>query len=124
MVKRIDLVKQSVLFKNKKRVADIALFICELFKTLDIKAFYLSAELTLIIYNFIINTFTRISPFETEQYVIAVIQLIFKDAELTESQLEKIHNDIEYIKHHKLFTKISAPYFKLCQTYYFFFVPE
>lgn len=120
MVKKTELLKKTLLFKKSSKVDNIKVLINELFKHSDIQAYYLSSEITLIVYNFLINSFKKISAFELKQYTISVIENLYSKI-LSLDEILKVEMDINYIVEHKLYYLVSDLYVMLYTTQLFFF---
>lgn len=120
MVKKTELLKKTLLFKKSSKVDNIKVLINELFKHSDIQAYYLSSEITLIVYNFLINSFKKISAFELKQYTISVIENLYSKI-LSLDEILKVEMDINYIVEHELYYLVSDLYVMLYTTQLFFF---
>lgn len=121
MVKRIDLVKPTRLLKMKKKLVYVTQLMQELYKDVPLESVFLSIEITLNIYNLLINSFVNPKDLHSlHRQIPEVLESIYERA-LTESQLHKVAQDIRYIHEQRLFTRISAMYV-VCYNAWIFFL--
>jgi hypothetical protein len=115
----------SKTIQSHRNVADIVSFFTQLFDNVDKQQFFLTYELTLFVYNIVLNSnndydyfFNRQLKAQTKQKVIQTIQQIFSDVKFTEEQLNKINNDLVFIERHKEYIYIHDIVWYI---YFFFF---
>jgi hypothetical protein len=121
MPTKLDTLKITKLIKKKKKMTDLIKFIKELIAVEDLKAFYLSFELTLFTYNVIINGYKKISGIDIKVELLYILKQVFeKTEEFTEAEKNIIYKDIDYIEKYKLYTYISDIYVFLYNCFFFF----
>lgn len=120
MVKRIELLKPTMLVKRDLKMENVKDFICKLFDRIQMEPYFLSMELTLVIYNFLINSSSSVSDNDAFEKTVCLIETIYERT-LDEHQRNKIRNDIAFIQKRKLFTKVSSVQVAAHYIYLFFF---
>lgn len=124
-MRKYELIMLSKTIQSHRNVADIVSFFTQLFDNVDKQQFFLTYELTLFVYNVVLNSnndydyfFNRQLKAQTKQKVIQTIQQIFSDVKFTEEQLNKINNDLVFIETHKEYIYIHDIVWYI---YFFFF---
>jgi hypothetical protein len=124
-MRKYELIMLSKTIQSHRNVADIVSFFTQLFDNVDKQQFFLTYELTLFVYNIVLNSnndydyfFNRQLKAQTKQKVIQTIQQIFSDVKFTEEQLNKINNDLVFIERHKEYIYIHDIVWYI---YFFFF---
>ena len=124
-MRKYELIMLSKTIQSNRNVADIVSFFTQLFDNVDKRQFFLTYELTLFVYNVVLNSnndydyfFNRQLKAQTKQKVIQTIQQIFSDVKFTEEQLNKINNDLVFIERHKEYIYIHDIVWYI---YFFFF---
>ena len=122
MPNKLDLLKITKLVKKKKKMTNLITFIRETIDVSDIQDFYLSFEMTLFVYNVIINGDKHMCTYTMKQHVLHILQTLYMDkGDFSDSAVQKINDDIRHIEDHRLYTLISNAYL-YAYTAYFFFV--
>lgn len=123
-MKKYELLLISKTVQKKREVNEIILFLNELLNDTECEDFFITYELTLLVYNIVLNSFNDISFFlnkqlflTVKQMVVQILQQIYK-GKLNEIHLAKINNDISFIQTHKQYVYI---YDVVLFGYYFFF---
>lgn len=123
-MKKYELLLISRTLQRLKDMNEIFIFLEELLKEPIKTKLFLTYELTLLIYNIVLNTNHDYSFFfnkdlneQIKCLVINQLQRLYQD-NLTEAGLQKIANDIEYIQKNKTYVYISDI---VLYTYIFFF---
>jgi len=120
MVKRIELLRPTMLVKRDLKMENVKDFICKLFDHIQMEPYFLTMEMTLVIYNFLINAVRSISSTELFEKTVYLIETIY-DRKLDEHQCNKVRNDIAFIQRRKLYTKVSQLQVLAHYAYLFFF---
>ena len=120
MPKKIELLKKTRLFKQMVKADQIAVLVLELFKHTDLEPYFLSAEMTLIVYNFVINSYRNVHLFDAKEIVLRVLTKVYA-RELTADQKNKVRRDIDYLVEKRMYTLISDAYYCAYNIYFFFF---
>ena len=112
-------------FKRQRDVNDIVNFLNELFEKNERKQFYLTYEMTLFIYNVVLNTINDYEYLVKKEWkervkktVMRVIRQLFEAEQLTDENISKIEIDINFIEKNKQYTYI---YDIILYIYFFFF---
>lgn len=123
-MKKYELILLSKTIQRLRDVKEVSLFLNELFDKQSKEKYFLTYELTLLVYNIALNIFTDYFYFfdkelndKAREYVIHILQQLY-DNQLNADNITKITNDINFIQKYKKYTYISdlAVYF-----HYFFF---
>lgn len=124
-MRKYELLMLSKTLQYHRDVADIVEFITELLDKIDEKQFFLTYEMTLFIYNIVLNTnrdyvyiLNKNWKIQIKQQVLQIIQQLFSKNEITPQNLEKIKNDIDFIEKNKKYTYI---YDIVWYLFFFFF---
>lgn len=109
MVKRIDLVKPTRLLKTHKKLIFVTQLLQELYKDVQLEPFFLSLEITLNIYNLLINSIIHPNDLYSLRHKIPqVISSLYDHRTLTTEQWNKVSKDVDYIHQQHLFTRVST----------------
>lgn len=123
-MKKYELIFLSRTIQRLRDVKEIVMFLNELFDKKTKEQFFLTYELTLLVYNITLNIFSDYFYFfdkelndKVKQHSIHILQQLYDD-QLNRQHIIKITNDIGFIQKYKEYTYISdlAIYF-----HYFFF---
>jgi hypothetical protein len=122
-MKKFELLIISNTLQKLRDMNDVHLFLNELVKGPVKDTLFLSYELTLLVYNIILNTYRDYSFMfnkelneQIKRYVVQQMQRLYED-KLTENCVQKIQNDITYIQTYKTYTYIPD----IAMYCYFFF---
>ena len=124
-MRKYELLMLSKTLQYHRDVADIVDFIAELLDKIDEKQFFLTYEMTLFIYNIVLNTnrdyvyiLNKNWKIQIKQQALQIIRQLFSKNEITPQNLEKIKNDIDFIEKNKKYTYI---YDIVWYLFFFFF---
>ncbi len=124
-MRKYELLLLTTTFQHQRDLADIIAFITELFEQNDRKKLWMTYEMTLFIYNIILNTSNDYDYLIRKKWkevvkkkVMHVIKQIYGEEQLTEENIIKIENDIKFIEQTKQYTYI---YDIILYIYFFFF---
>jgi hypothetical protein len=129
-MKKYELILLTRAIRTLQDSADILIFLTELVNKFDANKLFLSYQLTLLVFNIVLNNHTDISylfdknlMLNVKQMTINIIQQLYKanfanDTKLKNSHLEKITSDIDFIIQHKEYTYFPDISMVI---YYFFF---
>lgn len=112
-MKKYELLLISKTLQKLKDMNDVFIFLDELLKGPVKDDMFLSYELTLLVYNIILNTFRDYSfLFDrdlNEQMKCLVLHQLHRlyELKLNKNCIQKITNDIEYIQKYKTYTYLS-----------------
>lgn len=125
-MRKFELLMLSKTIQQQKDTAEIITFLTELFEQIDVQQFFLTYEMTLFVYNIVLNTYhdhvyllDKNWKSQIRQQIIQIIQKVFNNSNvLTQQNINKLNNDIDYIEKHKKYTYV---YDAVWYAYYFFF---
>jgi hypothetical protein len=124
MSKRYELLQLTNLLGEDVKIQLLASYVSKLTLNIDLSKYFGTCEMTLFIYNCILNAELKLSSDNELNYVIRLYNAIYPNIELTTMHINKITSDIKYIKENKMFNKISHVYYYLHLAYTFFFCPN
>ena len=125
-MRKYELLMMSKTISYQRSIANVVEFLNEVLDNIDEKQFFLTYEMTLFIYNIMLNTnsdYTYLTnkywKFDIENQVIEIIRQLFgKKIDITENHVEKIRNDINFIVKYKKYTYV---YDIVYYIFFFFF---
>ncbi len=122
-MKKFELLIISNTLQKLRDMNDVYIFLNELLKGPIKETLFMSYELTLLVYNIILNTYRDYSFLfnkelneQIKRYVVQQMQRLYEDKMNAES-IQKINNDITYIQTYKTYTYIPD----IAMYCYFFF---
>lgn len=103
-MKKYELLVISNTIQKKREVNEIVSFLSDLLNESDNRNLMATYELTLLVYNLALNTFSDFSFFlnkqinpMVKQMVMEILQNLYQD-KLTDAHRTKIHSDIRFIQ--------------------------
>jgi hypothetical protein len=118
--RRVELLKPTALIRHDIKIEAVKEFIVDIFKTIRVQPYFMSAELTMIIYNFLLNSIKSMEMTTAHVYIFQIMEKMFA-CELTTVQKEKIVRDLEFIVQNNMQVKISELYYYTYNAFLFFF---
>jgi hypothetical protein len=123
-MKKYELLLISNNIQKIKDINEVILFLNELLSKIGIDKFFMTYELTLLVYNIVLNNMTDVSFFlnkhiltHVKHTVVQILKHVY-ESKLTPAHETKILLDINYIETHKEYTYI---YDAIWYAYRFFF---
>lgn len=122
MPKKYELLKLTNIMKDDYEISSLAYFIKKLTTNMDLSVYYNTCVFTCLLYSCIYNSNLSFNDKTITLLIIKLHNKIFDDAPLSEDDIIKMSQDINYITKNKLYTKIT--YFEYCYNslYNFFFL--
>ena len=124
MSKKYELLQITDLLSEDVKIQVLSMYVAKLTMELDMSKYYETCEMTLFLYNCVINADLPVTDDNEFDYVLNLYNTIYKNNLMTEDTKNKIKVDLQYIKQKKLFTKISNIYYYTHLAYTFFFCPN
>lgn len=124
MIQKYELLQISKVIKQHRDLTDISMFVMELFDNIELEPFFLSYEMTLLLYNILLNVnndfsywFDKKRSAKIKQNLVLIMAKLY-NKELSPPEMAKLMDDVRYIETHKTYTYISDA---LWMAYVFFF---
>lgn len=126
MAKKYEFLKLPTILLREVKIQKLIKFINKSLGNTKLNSFYMSFDLTLFIYNCVINLDIEIDttqPLLYVEYVQRIYEALY-EKKMTNDEITKLKEDLTYIAKNKMYTKVNPFYYWSMSLYNFFFPPN